>query len=208
VSAEVRKNFDAAVEKLKTLGYEIRDISLPNMKYALPVYYIILPAEVSSNLARFDGVKYGLHIDGGDNLLSDYLKTRKQGFGAEVRRRILIGTYVLSAGYHDAYYNKALALRQKISDEFKNAFLEVDAIITPTTNGPAFKIGEKVNDPLSMYLEDVFVSAANIAGIPAISVPSGNVTVDGVSLPLGLQIMASHDCESTLFEIGKKFLGE
>ena len=166
-----------------------------------------MPAEVSSNLARFDGVRFGLHVDG-KNLLEDYMKTKGQGFGQEVRRRILIGTYVLSAGYADAYYNKALALRQKISEDFDKAFMEVDAIVTPTTPGTAFKIGEKINDPLSLYLEDVFTVPANIVGIPAISIPGGEVSKDGVSLPLGLQIMAPHDCENILFHIGKKFKGE
>jgi aspartyl-tRNA(Asn)/glutamyl-tRNA(Gln) amidotransferase subunit A len=204
IKEEVLSNFKESVEKLKSLGYEIRDIKLPNISYSLAVYYILMPAEVSSNLARFDGVKYGLHIDGKD-LLGDYLKTRGQGFGKEVRRRILIGTYVLSAGYHDAYYNKAIMLRQKIAEDFTKAFSEVDAIITPTTPGPAFKIGERVNDPLAMYLEDIFTVPANIVGIPAISIPSGFVEEDGVSLPLGLQIVAPHDCEDRLFEIGKKF---
>lgn len=204
ISDEVLKNFNQSIQKLKNLGYEIKDIKLPNIEYSLAVYYIIMPAEVSSNLARFDGVKYGLHIDGVD-LLQDYLKTRGQGFGKEVRRRILIGTYVLSAGYHDAYYNKALMLRQKISEDFTDAFSLVDLIVTPTTPGPAFKIGERINDPLAMYLEDIFTVPANIVGIPAISIPSGFVKEDGVSLPLGLQIMAPHDCENRLFEIGKKF---
>lgn len=204
---ESKSKFEEAVKKLKDLGYKIKDIKLPNIEYSLAVYYIIMPAEVSSNLSRFDGVKFGLHVDG-DNLLQDYLKTRGQGFGPEARRRILIGTYVLSAGYHDAYYNKALILRQKISEDFKKAFSEVDAIITPTTPGPAFKIGEKINDPLSLYLEDVFTVPANIVGIPAISIPNGEVESLGVKLPLGLQIMAPHNCEDILFEIGKKFLNE
>ncbi len=207
IDKDVRENFDKSIETLKSLGYEIVDITLPSIEYSLAVYYIIMPAEVSSNMSRFDGVKYGLHVDG-DNLLDDYLKTRREGFGKEVRRRILIGTYVLSAGYHDAYYNKALILRQKISAEFKKAFEDVDVIVTPTAPGPAFKIGEKINDPLSLYLEDVFTVPANIVGIPAISVPSGNVDREGVSLPLGLQIMAPHDCENLLFEVGKKFLKE
>lgn len=207
IDPETKKNFDDSIQKLKQLGYEIKDIQLPNIEYSLAVYYIIMPAEVSSNLSRFDGVKFGLHVDG-NNLLEDYFKTRGQGFGQEVRRRILIGTYVLSAGYADAYYNKALILRQKISDDFKAAFEEVDVIITPTTPGPAFKIGEKINDPLSLYLEDVFTVPANIVGIPAISIPSGTVEKDGVVLPLGLQIMAPHACENILFEVGKKFLGE
>ncbi len=207
MSKEAREVFDNAVEKLKALGYEIKDIKLPNIEYSLAVYYIIMPAEASSNLARFDGVKYGLHIEG-DNLLQDYLKSRGTGFGKEVRRRILIGTYVLSAGYHDAYYNKAIKLREKISKDFSTAFEHVDAILTPTTTGPAFKIGEKANDPLSLYLEDVFTVPANIVGIPAISIPSGTVSVEGKNLPLGLQIMAPHNSEDVLFSISKKFLGE
>jgi aspartyl-tRNA(Asn)/glutamyl-tRNA(Gln) amidotransferase subunit A len=148
-----------------------------------------------------------MHKDG-DNLLEDYVKTRGEGFGKEVRRRILIGTYVLSAGYHDAYYNKALKLRSKISKDFERAFNEVDAIITPTTTGPAFKIGEKANNPLSLYLEDIFTVPANIVGIPAISIPSGTVSIDGKNLPLGLQIMSKHNAENILFHISKKFLGE
>ncbi len=204
---EAREIFDKSIDKLKSLGYEIKDIKLPNIEYSLAVYYIIMPAEASSNLARFDGVKYGLHIDG-NNLLEDYLETRGAGFGKEVRRRILIGTYVLSAGYHDAYYNKALNLRAKIAKDFTDAFLEVDAIVTPTTTGPAFKIGEKANDPLSLYLEDIFTVPANIVGIPAISIPSGTVSLEGKNLPLGLQIMAPHNREDVLFSISKKFLGE
>jgi aspartyl-tRNA(Asn)/glutamyl-tRNA(Gln) amidotransferase subunit A len=207
IDQSVRNNFAESIKKLEQLGYEIQDISLPNIGYSLAVYYILMPAEVSSNLARFDGIKYGLHVDG-DNLLQDYLKTRAQGFGPEVRRRILIGTYVLSAGYHDAYYNKAILLRQKISDEFAHAFKKVDAIVTPTTPTPSFKIGEKAHDPLSMYLADIFTVPANIVGIPAISIPSGMVAYEGSTLPAGLQIMAPHAHENVLFEISKKFLGE
>lgn len=207
LSTEVLNNFNQSIQKLKDLGYEIRDIKLPNIEYSLAVYYILMPAEASSNLARFDGVKYGLHV-GGENLLGDYLETRGQGFGKEVRRRILIGTYVLSSGYYDAYYNKALMLRQKISEDFTKAFSVVDVIVTPTTPGPAFKIGERVNDPLAMYLEDIFTVPANIVGLPAISIPSGFVDEDGISLPLGLQIIAPHDSENLLFEVGKKFKGE
>ena len=207
IDVEVKNNFNQSIQKLKDLGYEIKEIKLPNIEYSLAVYYILMPAEVSSNLSRFDGVKYGLHIDG-ESLLSDYLKTRGEGFGKEVRRRILIGTYVLSAGYHDAYYNKALILRQKISSDFEEAFKEVDVIVTPTTPSGAFKIGEKINDPLSLYLEDVFTVPANIVGIPAISIPAGFIEKEGVSLPLGLQIMAPHAEENILFEVGKKFLNE
>lgn len=207
ISEKVLENFNQSIQKLKDLGYEIKDIKLPNIEYSLPVYYILMPAEASSNLARFDGVKYGFHVEGKD-LLDDYLKTRGLGFGKEVRRRILIGTYVLSAGYHDAYYNKALALRQKITEDFTKAFSEVDVIVTPTTPGPAFKIGERVNDPLAMYLEDIFTVPANIVGLPAISIPSGFVEEGGISLPLGLQIISPHDSEDFLFDIGKKFNNE
>lgn len=199
--------FNQSVEKLKNLGYEIKKINLPNISYSLAVYYILMPAEVSSNLARFDGVRFGLHVDG-KNLLEDYMKTKGVGFGKEVRRRILIGTYVLSSGYHDAYYNKALLLRQKISEEIKEVFQEVDLILTPTTPGPAFKIGEKSNNPLALYVQDIFTVPANIVGIPAISIPSGEIEVDGKKLPLGIQFMAPNNNEHLLFEVGKKFKGE
>jgi aspartyl-tRNA(Asn)/glutamyl-tRNA(Gln) amidotransferase subunit A len=203
----VRKNFDESIQRLKGSGFEIRDIKIPSISYSLAVYYILMPAEVSSNLARFDGVKYGMHIDGGGNLLEDYLKTRKEGFGPEVRRRILLGTYVLSTGYYDAFYNKANIVRQKISNEFSNVFQDVDVIATPTTSSPAFRIGEK-SDPLSMYLADIFTVPANIVGIPAISIPSGFVKENAVSLPIGLQLMAPNGDEDILFEVGKKFLDE
>ncbi len=207
IDKEVKKNFEESLEKLKEKGFEIRDIKLPTISYSLSVYYILMPAEVSSNLARFDGVKYGLHLEG-DNLLEDYLKTRGEGFGKEVRRRILIGTYVLSAGYADDYYKKALAVREKIRQDFKKAFEEVDVIATPTTPMPAFKIGEKASDPLSMYMADIFTVPANIVGIPAISVPSGFVSTDTKEMPVAIQFMAEHDREDLLFNIGKKFLGE
>lgn len=208
INPAVRKNFDEAIEKLKASGCEIRDISLPTVSYALAVYYILMPAEVSSNMARFDGVKYGLHVDGGSNLLADYVKTRREGFGTEVRRRILIGTYVLSTGYYDAYYGQAIAVREKLSKDFAEAFRGIDAIATPTAPMPAFKIGEKSHDPLSMYLADIFTVTANIVGIPAISLPSGTVSTDTVPMPVGLQLMAPHAREDVLFNIGKKFLGE
>ncbi|MCR4274951.1 MAG: Asp-tRNA(Asn)/Glu-tRNA(Gln) amidotransferase subunit GatA [Candidatus Campbellbacteria bacterium] len=204
---DVRANFDAALKKLKDLGYELVDIELPLVKYSVPTYYVILPAEASSNLARFDGVKYGLHTDG-DDLIADYFKTRGAGFGPEPRRRIMIGTYVLSSGYYDAYYNKANAVRRGITQDFVNAFTKCDVIVTPTTAGPAFKIGSKVNDPVAMYLEDIFTVSSNHTGMPAMSVPSGKVLEDGVELPLGLQIIAPHMGESRLFSVGKKFLGE
>jgi aspartyl-tRNA(Asn)/glutamyl-tRNA(Gln) amidotransferase subunit A len=193
------------VDKLRAKGYEIVDIDLPNMKYSLAVYYVIMPAEVSTNLARFDGVRYGLHVDGKD-LNEDYLLSRGAGFGREARRRILLGTYVLSAGYYDAYYKKAEAVRALIRQDFKDVFSgkdAVSAIVTPTTLSPAFKIGEKSKDPLSMYLEDIFTVSANVVGVPAISVPSGTVERDGINLPLGFQIMAPHLREDILFKIGK-----
>ena len=207
IDDSVRKNFDESLEKLKGLGYEIIDVDLKNIGYSLAVYYILMPAEVSSNLARFDGVKYGAYVPGND-LLGDYLKTRGLKFGKETRRRILIGTYVLSAGYHDAYYNKALALKQRIKGELEEIFKKVDVILTPTVPYPAFKIGEKANDPLAMYLADIFTVPANIVGVPAISIPSGIVSVEDKDLPLGIQFMAPHLREDLLFEVGKKFLGE
>ncbi len=207
IDPEVKSNFDQSVKKLADAGCMIREIELPNLKYSLPAYYIIMPAEVSSNLSRFDGVKYGLHKSG-DNLIGDYFETRGDGFGPEARRRILLGTYVLSSGYYDAYYNKAVAVRRLIERDFAAAFEEVDIIITPTSPSPAFKIGEKAHDPIAMYLEDIFTVTANIAGIPAISLPSGFAEREGKSLPLGFQLMAGFGNEALLFALGKKFLGE
>lgn len=206
ISSEVMKNFDESIENLKKIGFEIKDIKLPNADKSLAVYYIIMPAEVSSNMSRYDGIKYGLSLDG-ENLLDVYKKTRGEGFGREVRRRIILGTYVLSSGYYDAYYGKAMLARNAIRDEFKNAFAEVDAILTPTTPAPAWKIGEKTS-PLENYLADIFTVTANIVGCPAISLPSGFVQIDGKKLPLGIQLIAPHMHENVLFNVGKKFLGE
>ena len=203
VSAEVKKNFAETIEKFKSLGYEIVDIELPTLSYALPVYYIVMPAEVSSNLARFDGVKYGLHKDGA-NSIDDYFETRGEGFGKEVRRRIILGTYVLSSGYYDEYYGKALETRRMITEELRKAFEDVDLMLTPTTPTPAWKIGEKSDNPLEMYLEDIFTVHANISGCPAISLPSG---FDG-KLPLGIELTADLGREDNLFTAGKDFLGE
>lgn len=207
IDADVLSNFEDSVKRFKDLGYKIEEVDLPNVKYSLAVYYIILPGEVSSNLARFDGVKFGFKSSG-DKLLDDYLKTRTEGFGPEPRRRIILGTYVLSAGYYDAYYNKAQEVRTLISEDFRKAFQKVDAILTPTTPTPAFKIGEKVMDPLQMYLADVFTVISNIVGIPTLSVPSGMVEREDKKLPLGLQIMGPHCREDLLFKIGKEFNGE
>lgn len=203
IDAAALKAFDDSLAVFKSKGYEIKEIQLPNISYSLPVYYVLMPAEVSSNMARFDGVKYGLHVDGKD-VIADYFETRRAGFGREVIRRILLGTYVLSSGYYDAYYNRANAVRQMITADFLKAFDSVDLIATPTTPAPAFKIGEKVNDPMAMYLEDIFTVTANLTGLPALSVPCGAAG----QLPLGLQLTARHGDEKTLFEAGKEFLGE
>ncbi|MCK4386512.1 MAG: Asp-tRNA(Asn)/Glu-tRNA(Gln) amidotransferase subunit GatA [Candidatus Pacebacteria bacterium] len=201
---DVLANFEGSLEKLKGAGYEIREIELPNIKYALAVYYILMPAEASTNLARYDGMRYG-YLRGGENLLEDYKRTKGSGFGKEVRRRIMLGTYILSAGYYDAYYNKAAALREIIKDDFKKVFENVDAIITPTAPTPAFKIGEKANAPLQMYLADIFTVSSNVVGVPAMSVPAGWTEKNGKKLPVGLQIMAPRMQEEILFRIGKDF---
>ncbi len=204
---DVAAVFEQNLARLKELGYTLVDIELPNVGYSVPTYYVVLPAEASSNLARFDGVRYGLHAEG-ENVIDDYGKTRGVGFGLEPRRRIMLGTYVLSSGYYDAYYNKANAVREMITKDFTDAFAECDAIAMPTTAGPAFKIGEKTSDPVAMYLEDVFTVSSNLTGLPAISVPAGTVEEDGLALPLGLQLIAPHMGETRLFTVGKRFLGE
>jgi aspartyl-tRNA(Asn)/glutamyl-tRNA(Gln) amidotransferase subunit A len=173
-----------AIAVMKSLGAEIREVSLPHTDFGLPVYYLIAPAEASANLARFDGVRYGLRVDGGD-VLATYKATRGQGFGSEVKRRIMIGTYALSTGYYDAYYLKAQKVRTLIKGDFERAFQEVDVIACPTAPTTAFKIGEKVNNPLQMYLSDVFTLNQNLAGICGISLPCG---FDGQGLPIGLQL--------------------
>lgn len=204
VDKRVLDNFEESLKKLESLGYAIKEIELPYVKYAVPAYYIVTPAEISANLARFDGIRYGKREDG-DSLMDIYKKSRAIGFGREVRRRILLGTYVLSHGYFDAYYNKANKVRKLIVDDYKSAFETVDIIATPTTTGPAFKIGEKVNDPVKMYLEDIFTGGANMAGIPAVSMPSGFADEGGKKLPLGIQFMASHGREDLIFDICKSF---
>lgn len=202
INPEVLENFKLSLEKLKTRGYEIKEISLPSLKYALAAYYIIMPAEVSTNLARYDGIRYGVKVKG-ENLLDTYNKTRGNGFGREARRRIMLGAYALSSGYYDAYYNKASSVRSLITRDFENAFLEVDAIATPTAPTTAFKIGEKTKDPLLMYLEDIYTVPVNLAGLPAISIPSG--VSEKEKLPFGFQLIAPKCAEGTLFEIGKDF---
>ncbi len=193
----IGREWDKGIAWLKEAGAEIVEISLPHTKYALPAYYIVAPAEASSNLARYDGVRYGNRAAGRD-LIDTYERTRAEGFGREVRRRIMIGTYVLSAGYYDAYYIKAQKLRTLIAQDFENAFTKVDAILTPATPGPAFPIGSKTSDPLEMYLNDVFTVTVNLAGLPGMSVPSG-MTEDG--LPLGLQVIARPFEEETMIKV-------
>jgi aspartyl-tRNA(Asn)/glutamyl-tRNA(Gln) amidotransferase subunit A len=197
VDSEVLENFENTIEKLKTEGYEIVDISLPYLHYSLSVYYILMPAEVSSNLARYDGIRYGISVPAKSGI-EVYEKSRAQGFGAEVRRRIMLGTYILSHGYYDSYYNKAVMVREKIKSEFEEAFKEVSFILTPTTPSTAFAIGEKTEDPLAMYLADIFTVPANIAGVPALSLPSGK---DSKGLPFGIQITAPHFMENELFTV-------
>ncbi len=201
VDEDLLEEFENGLNMLKSAGHDVIDIELPTIEHSLSVYYIIMPAEVSSNLARFDGVRYGLHVDGKDRI-DDYMQTRGKGFGHEVRRRILLGTYVLSSGYYDAYYGKAMQARNIIKRDVKKVFETVDAIATPTTPSPAFKFGEKTSDPLTMYLEDIFTVSANIIGVPSISVPHGKVERDGVKLPVGFQLMAPELGEKTLFALG------
>jgi len=194
---DIEKLWKQGIEYIKNSGANIVDITLPHTNYALPTYYIVAPAEASSNLARYDGVKYGLRTDG-NNLIDMYEKTRSEGFGDEVKRRIMIGTYVLSSGYYDAYYLKAQKVRKLIKNDFDTAFDKVDAILTPSTPTSAFKIGEKTNDPVSMYLNDIFTVPANLAGLPAISIPGGH---DEKGFPLGLQIIGKAFEEQTILNV-------
>ena len=194
---EIEALWQQGIGWLKDAGAEIVDISLPHTKYALPAYYIIAPAEASSNLARYDGVRFGLRVDGSD-LTEMYDNTRAAGFGAEVRRRVLIGTYVLSAGYYDAYYLKAQKVRRLITQDFRDVYEQVDAILTPSAPSAAFAIGEKSDDPISMYLNDVFTVTANLAGLPGISIPAG---LSDEGLPLGLQVLAPAFDEETMYRI-------
>ena len=198
VEASVRKSIDL----FRDLGAEIVNITLPHTQYAVSTYYIVAPAEASSNLARFDGVQYGFRAQDAEDLIDMYIKTRSKGFGNEAKRRILLGTYCLSTGYYDAYYLKAQKVRTKIKEDFDNAFKLCDLIVTPTTPTPAFKIGEKTKDPLSMYLSDIFTISANLAGLPAISIPCG---FSKSSLPIGLHMLAKPFDEETLFRAAYAF---
>jgi aspartyl-tRNA(Asn)/glutamyl-tRNA(Gln) amidotransferase subunit A len=198
---EVEKAVRAAVANLESQGAELIEISLPHTEFALSTYYIIAPAEASANLARFDGVRYGFRAQETKGLLDHYGKTREEGFGPEVKRRIILGTYVLSSGYYDAYYLRAQKIRTLIRQDFATAFEKVDAIVCPTSPTPAFKLGERTNDPLRMYLADIFTLAANIAGICGISVPCGFLEILGKELPVGLQILGKELDESTVLRV-------
>ena len=195
---EVREAVDAGIQELKIAGAEIVPISLPHTSYAIPTYYVVATAEASSNLARYDGVRYGLRSKEAKTLSEMYRRTRDAGFGAEVKRRIMLGTYVLSAGYYDAYYLKAQRVRSLLARDFDEAFAKVDVIVTPTTPTPAFKLGEKADDPLAMYLADIFTVTADLVGIPGISIPCGK-SKDG--LPIGMQILGKHFDEATLLRV-------
>jgi aspartyl-tRNA(Asn)/glutamyl-tRNA(Gln) amidotransferase subunit A len=199
MAAEIDALWEQGVKWLEAAGAKIKKVSLPHTKYALPSYYIVAPAEASSNLARYDGVRYGLREPGND-VISLYENTRSAGFGAEVKRRILIGTYVLSAGYYDAYYLKAQKVRSLIKRDFDAAFEEVDVILTPTTPSPAFALGEKSGDPVEMYLNDIFTVTVNMAGLPGMSVPAG---LSSEGTPLGLQLIGRPFDEETLFRVGR-----
>ena len=199
IDPQVEETVKKAISKYEKAGAKIVEVSLPHAEYALACYYIIMPAEASSNLARYDGIKYGLSIDD-DNLLEGYLKTRRQGFGDEVRRRIMLGTYVLSAGYYDAYYLKAQKVRTLIKKDFDKAFEKVDVLMTPTSPTTAFKLGEKTKDPVAMYLADIYTVSINLAGLPAISIPCGKLD----RLPVGLQIIGDQFDDEKIIKIAQK----
>lgn len=206
IDPEVRAALDAAIAHFSSLGAELVEVSLPHTEYAIDTYYIIATAEASANLARFDGVRYGYRAENPQSLLDHYNRTRAEGFGAEVKRRIILGTYVLSSGYYDAYYLRAQKVRTLIRQDFVRAFAKVDALISPTTPEPAFKIGERSADPLRMYLADIFTNAANLAGICAISIPCGFArTPEGTELPIGLQIMGNALEEARILQVAHAF---
>jgi aspartyl-tRNA(Asn)/glutamyl-tRNA(Gln) amidotransferase subunit A len=199
---DVRASVEAAIETYRALGAEVVDVELPHAKYAIAVYYIIATAEASSNLARYDGVRYGFRAEETGSLREMYRRTREEGFGAEVKRRIMLGTYVLSSGYYDAYYLKAQKVRTLLKQDFARAFESCDAIITPTSPTTAFLLGEKTDDPLAMYLNDIYTVTANLAGIPGLSVPCG---LSGAGLPIGMQLLGSHWSEPTLFRLAHAY---
>jgi aspartyl-tRNA(Asn)/glutamyl-tRNA(Gln) amidotransferase subunit A len=202
LDAEVRASVEAAVDVYRDLGAEIVEVELPNAQYSIAVYYIIATAEASSNLARFDGVRYGFRAEDAPRLREMYRKTREEGFGPEVKRRIMLGTYVLSAGYYEAYYGKAQQVRALIKEDFRKAFENCDAIITPTSPTPAFLLGEKVDNPLAMYLNDIYTVTANLAGIPGLNVPCG---LSSNRLPIGFQLLGAHWSEPTMLKLAHAY---
>ncbi|BAW79926.1 glutamyl-tRNA(Gln) amidotransferase subunit A [Candidatus Nitrosoglobus terrae] len=201
LSPNIAAVIENAIKEFEHLGAQIREISLPNTALAVPTYYVVAPAECSSNLSRYDGARFGYRCKNPKDILDLYCRSRGEGFGSEVKRRILIGTYVLSAGYYDAYYLKAQKLRRLISNDFKQAFTEVDVIMSPTSPTPAFRIGEKANDPVSMYLADIYTIGVNLAGLPAISIPTGFTD----KLPIGLQIIGNYFCEAKLLNMAHRY---
>ncbi|HEY4284184.1 MAG TPA: Asp-tRNA(Asn)/Glu-tRNA(Gln) amidotransferase subunit GatA [Chthoniobacterales bacterium] len=205
VDSQVKSAVDAAVTHLQSLGAEMIEVSLPHTEYAIAVYYIVATAEASANLARFDGVRYGYRAENPTDMLDFYGRTRGEGFGPEVKRRIILGTYVLSSGYYDAYYLRAQKVRELIRRDFTNAFEKVDALVSPTSPVPAFKFGERTDDPLQMYLADIFTNAGNLAGICGISVPCGFADVDGKKLPIGLQLQGKALNEAKIFQIAHAY---
>ncbi len=205
LDAEVREKVEGVIENYRRLGAEIVDVELPNAKYCIAVYYIIATAEASSNLARYDGVRYGFRAENAGGLRQMYFQTREEGFGAEVKRRIMLGTYVLSSGYYDAYYAKAQKVRAMVKRDYQAAFTACDAILTPTSPSVAFKLGEKSDDPLAMYLNDVYTVSANLAGVPAISVPCGLSTEE---LPIGFQLVGNFWSESVLLNLAAAYSGQ
>jgi aspartyl-tRNA(Asn)/glutamyl-tRNA(Gln) amidotransferase subunit A len=199
---EIRAAIERALDGLRAQGCVVKTIALPHTKYAIPTYYVIATAEASANLSRFDGVRFGFRAEGVKTLSEMYRETREEGFGAEVKRRILLGTYALSAGYYDAYYKKAQQVRTLLTRDFLAAFAEVDAIVAPVTPTPAFKLGEKTDDPLAMYLNDIYTVTADLVGVPGISVPCGN---NKEGLPIGLQILGKHFDEATVLRVAHAY---
>jgi aspartyl-tRNA(Asn)/glutamyl-tRNA(Gln) amidotransferase subunit A len=201
LDSSIAAAIENAIKEFEGLGAQVREISLPNTALAVPTYYVVAPAECSSNLSRYDGARFGYRCDNPKDILDLYCRSRGEGFGAEVKRRILIGTYVLSAGYYDAYYLKAQKLRRLISDDFRQAFTEVDVIMSPTSPTPAFRLGEKTDDPVAMYLADIYTISVNLAGLPALSIPAGFTN----GLPVGLQIIGNYFSEAHLLNIAHRY---
>ena len=199
--AYIEKSIEEAIEVYKSLGAEVVEVSLSNINLSLPIYYIIAPAECSANLSRYDGVRYGYRCENPKDIEDLFMRTREEGFGAEVKRRILIGTYALSAGYYDAYYLKAQKCRQLVANDFSEAFKRVDVILSPTTPGTSFKSGEKTSDPIEMYLQDIFTIPANLAGLPGLSIPCG----EHEGLPLGMQLVGNSLEESKLPQFAQSY---